>query len=126
MKIIQIIKQLQFVFLDFDGVIKESVKVKSDAFEKMFLPFGNKFAKEIRAHHEANGGMSRYDKLPLYLEWVGEDPLSSLVDKYSAKFSDMVKHNVIESEWVLGVLEYLSEQHDKNTFLLNAFKSFRS
>ena len=33
------------IFFDFDGVIKDSVKVKSESFEKLFLPFGKKVAK---------------------------------------------------------------------------------
>jgi len=26
----------------------------------------------VRAHHEAHGGMSRFDKIPRYLEWARE------------------------------------------------------
>ena len=56
------------VFLDFDGVIKDSVGGKSDAFEKLFLPFGTGISKKVRLHHEDNEGVSRFDKLPLYLK----------------------------------------------------------
>ena len=31
----------QYIFWDFDGVIKDSVLLKSDAFEQLFLNFGD-------------------------------------------------------------------------------------
>ena len=58
------------IFFDFDGVIKDSVRVKSEAFEKLFSSFGDKASKKVRRHHESNGGMSRFEKIPIYLEWV--------------------------------------------------------
>ncbi len=48
------LKEIQSVFIDFDGVIKDSVEAKSDVFEQIFLPFGNNIAKRVRSHHEAN------------------------------------------------------------------------
>ena len=106
------------IFWDFDGVVKDSVEVKADAFEKLFLSFGVNIAKKARKHHEANGGMSRFDKLPIYLEWGGEVPVQSLIDKYSKKFSLLVKQKVIESNWVGGVLDYFEDNANKKTFFL--------
>ena len=67
-----IIKCASIVFWDFDGVIKDSVEVKAAAFERLFLPYGAEIARRVRQHHEAHGGMSRFDKVPLYLAWVME------------------------------------------------------
>ena len=64
------IKGFKVVFWDFDGVIKDSVGVKSDAFESIFLPFGRDVAAKVREHHEKNGGVSRHKKIPLYLAWL--------------------------------------------------------
>ena len=50
-------KEYSNIFWDFDGVIKDSMTVKSDAFEQLFLPFGENIAKKVRTHHEANGGI---------------------------------------------------------------------
>ena len=69
------------IFWDFDGVIKDSVLVKSDAFEELFLPFGSDVAKKIRMHHEDNGGMSRHDKLPIYLNLAGEKNSTNSISK---------------------------------------------
>ena len=106
------------IFWDFDGVIKDSVEVKSDAFEQLFLTFGREIAKKVRRHHEANGGMSRFDKLPLYLKWAGQALSPLLVDKYAQQFSLLVTQRVIDSEWVDGVLEYLQSNHSRQQFFL--------
>ena len=39
-------KEIETIFWDFDGVIKDSVKVKSDAYEQLFSPFGLNFSKK--------------------------------------------------------------------------------
>ena len=114
----QFLTEHPYVFIDFDGVIKDSVEVKSNAFMRLFDPFGQDVAIKVRNHHEENGGMSRYEKLPLYLRWGGEEPSDNLVKEYSKRFSKLVKQNVIDSEWVPGILDFFRKNFDKNTFLL--------
>ena len=111
-------KELVEFLGDADGVIKDSVSVKSDAFELLFLPFGDKVAKKVKKHHEENGGMSRYDKLPIYLNWAGEDSSKELICKFEQKFYQLVKKQVIKSPWVVGVLAYLQIYYKKQFFLL--------
>tara|TARA_B110000008_G_scaffold171009_1_gene170700 strand:+ start:1534 stop:2172 length:639 start_codon:yes stop_codon:yes gene_type:complete len=108
------------IFIDFDGVIKDSVEVKSDAFEQLFLPYGKEIAKKVRLHHEGNGGLSRFDKLRLYLSWSGQIPSKQLINDYADTFSSLVKQKVIDSEWVLGVQKYLAESKNRNFFLITA------
>ena len=112
---IQIVKN---IFWDFDGVIKDSVAVKADAFEQLFLPFGKQLAKKVRLHHEEHGGMSRFDKFPLYLSWSSQEKSESLVNEYAKKFSTLVKQQVIDSRWVDGVLEYWQNNHENQQFFL--------
>jgi phosphoglycolate phosphatase-like HAD superfamily hydrolase len=113
-----LLKEAVATLWDFDGVIKDSVKVKSDAFERLFLEFGKELSKKVRSHHESNGGMSRYEKFPLYLSWAGVETSQAVIEKYDEKFSNMVKQKVIESEWVDGVLEYLYNNHQKQLFFI--------
>ena len=115
---LNLIKKAKTVFWDFDGVIKESVEVKSDAFERLFIPFGKDIAKKVITHHEDHGGMSRFDKLPIYLVWAGKNPTQRIVDQYADKFSQLVKQKVIDSDWVDGIKEYLQEHYHKQQFFL--------
>ena len=112
------IKKAKTIFWDFDGVIKDSVSVKSDAFEELFLPFGSDVAKKIRMHHEDNGGMSRYDKLPIYLNLAGEKYSKDLIIKYEKQFSKLVMNRVINSPWVEGALEYIKTNYKAQKFFL--------
>lgn len=107
-----------FVFLDFDGVIKESVEVKAVAFEQLFAPYGGDIAKRVRVHHEANGGISRYEKLPLYLEWAGIRPNNKTVEEFAMRFSSLAKQGVISSSWVSGMPDYLVNNLKQQTFFL--------
>ena len=68
----QLVKQAQVIFWDFDGVIKDSVQVKSLAFQKIFSEYGFDVVNRVRRHHERNGGMSRFEKFPLYLSWANQ------------------------------------------------------
>ena len=114
-----IIKEAKVVFWDFDGVIKDSIEVKSDAFEEIFIGFGSKLASKVKAHHECNVGMSRFDKLPIYLSWAGIiSPSKKLVEEYENRFSLLVVQKVMDSEWVEGVLEYLQNKHTSQQFFL--------
>lgn len=106
------------IFLDFDGVIKESVCVKTDAYVKLFQPHGSVVCKQIKNHHLANGGMSRFDKIPLYLKWAGLEQNDVEVQNYCDKFSRIVKDKVIASAWVPGVQDFLQSNKEKYIFIM--------
>lgn len=106
------------IFWDFDGVIKDSLEVKALAFEKLFLPFGNEISLRIRQHHECNWGISRYEKIPLYLSWVGEVVSQERVEEYCEAFSRLVFQEVIDSPWVPGVVEYIEQNYGRQYFVL--------
>jgi phosphoglycolate phosphatase-like HAD superfamily hydrolase len=112
------IKYAKVLFWDFDGVIKDSVEVKSNAFEQLFELYGKEVSQRVRNHHEMNGGISRFDKLPVYLEWSGQSSSPSLVEEYSDAYSRLVKQNVINSDWVPGVIEYIELNSKNQVFFL--------
>ena len=108
----------KIIFWDFDGVIKESVSVKTDAYVELFRPYGSNVCKKIKKHHLANGGMSRYDKIPLYLKWAGLKQTDAVVQEFCDKFSGVVKGKVIASAWVPGVEEFLRNNGKNHKFVL--------
>ena len=106
------------IFWDFDGVIKDSVEVKTLAYENLFLPFGRETARRVRLHHESNGGISRFDKIPVYLKWAGEPANPAQVEVYCERFSKSVLQAVIDSPWVPGVREYIRQHFPLQYFVL--------
>lgn len=103
----EILCATKVVFWDFDGVIKDSVEVKTIAYETLFSPYGSDVAARVRQHHENNGGVSRFDKIPLYLTWANKPPIPARIEEFCNRFSKLVLRAVIDSPWVPGVREYL-------------------
>lgn len=110
--------EAEVVFWDFDGVVKESVQVKTDGYASVFAPFGEDVVAQVVRHHEANGGMSRYEKLPLYLEWAGLEPTEAAVAECGKRFAESVVDAVVGAAWVPGVREYLTESRRGRCFVL--------
>jgi phosphoglycolate phosphatase-like HAD superfamily hydrolase len=106
------------VFWDFDGVIKDSVAVKTMGYVRLFERYGPGLAERIREHHEANGGISRFDKIPLYLRWAGQSASPEQVRHHCERFSELVLQAVIDSAWVPGVQEYLRGHCARQYFVL--------
>jgi len=114
----KLLTQSFLVFWDFDGVIKETVNIKEQAFVKLFLPFGQEVTQKVSKHHESNGGMSRFDKFPIYLRWAGIEPQQENVRRYCERFSQLTFNEVINAPWVPGVEDYLRSNHYRQTFVL--------
>jgi len=106
------------IFWDFDGVIKDSVEVKTRAFEQLFQSFGVDIAKRVRGHHEAHGGMSRFEKIPRYLEWAGELAAPERVEEYCRRFAMLTLQGVIDAPWVPGVEAILRNHPLHQSFVL--------
>lgn len=112
------LRRYSVLFWDFDGVIKESVNIKARAYAALFEPFGADLARRVRAHHERNGGLSRLEKIPLYLGWAGVEPDAEVVRRYCEAFSVAVRDRVVGCEWVPGAREYLAENHARQRCVL--------
>jgi phosphoglycolate phosphatase-like HAD superfamily hydrolase len=113
-----LLRRYATLFWDFDGVIKDSVAVKSDAYEHLFAPFGPEVAARVREHHERNGGISRFEKIPLYLGWAGREASEAEASSYCGQFSAAVRQAVIDSPWVPGAREYLHANHAQQSQFL--------
>ncbi len=108
------------IFFDFDGVIADSVNVKTKAFEHMYLPYGNEIVKKVVEHHRANGGMSRFEKFKLYHSTFLDIYLrENEIDDLSKQFSTLVKEGVINAPEVRGSHNFLNEFKNKlNMFVI--------
>lgn len=114
----QLIKQSSVIFWDFDGVIKESVDIKSMAFQKLFEVYGTDVKEMVRIHHESNGGMSRFDKFPIYLKYAGLEVTSEKVLKLCDNFSELVFNGVVNAPWVPGVEHYIRMNSNEQIFIM--------
>ena len=95
-----------FIF-DFDGVIKDSVKVKSEAFVQLYASEGKEFQRKVEEYHLANGGISRYVKFKVWNEWLGRSTSEEAIDELAKNFAQLVIDNVVASPYVKGAIQVL-------------------
>ena len=101
----------KLIFWDFDGVIKESIDVKTKAFVHLFDGYSLKIKDKVRNHHLANGGMSRFEKIPLYMQWAGYNKTQKRINGYCFQFSQIVIVKIITVPWVSVVKDYLRKYY---------------
>lgn len=115
----KILRDAGTVFWDFDGVIKDSVEVKTRAYEKIFVEFGQEVGKKVRLHHQENGGVSRYEKIPYYLKHFVKKTLSqNKIENMIRTFARLVEDEVVTSPWIPGVERILRDNPFKQKFIL--------
>ncbi|PKG32893.1 HAD family hydrolase [Methanoregula sp.] len=96
------------IILDFDGVILESVSVKTEAFRALFS-FSPDHMDEIVQFHIENGGMSRFDKVRhIYTEILKESLPQEKFGALSRRFSELVEDAVARAPFVDGTPEFLA------------------
>jgi phosphoglycolate phosphatase-like HAD superfamily hydrolase len=100
---------VQDIILDFDGVILESVDVKTNAFRQLFS-FTPEYVEEIVRYHIENGGMSRFEKFYHIYSCILKEPLSDKrFNELSQQFSDLVYKAILTTPFVAGSLEFITE-----------------
>ena len=75
-------------------------------------------SNRVRKHHESNGGISRFEKIPLYLSWSNEVVTDKKIQEFCSRFSLLVKQAVIDSPWVDGFLEFFDYHHKSKKYIL--------
>lgn len=112
---------IKSIFFDFDGVLAESVSVKTDAFRQMYAAYGKDFSERVVEFHKANGGVSRFDKFKKFNgEWLGENLDENRIDELSNIFSDLVVNNVINAPSVAGADNFLNNDIIYKKYVISA------
>jgi phosphoglycolate phosphatase-like HAD superfamily hydrolase len=118
MSVLTFLEGKKIIFWDFDGVIKESIDIKSNAFIEIFQNISIETKNKIKTHHLDNGGMSRFEKIPLYLEWASSEISVKSLEYYYNEFEKIVLDGVINAEWVQGVNKFIQEQATHYIFII--------
>ena len=105
----------QAIIFDFDGVVVESGKIKTQAFAELYHPYGEDIVTAVVQFHTQNGGMSRYRKFRHFQEhFLSKPPLTEVEEKQlDIRFSELVVEAVIAAEAVPGAVELIRQQSGK-------------
>jgi HAD superfamily hydrolase (TIGR01549 family) len=99
---------LTTLILDFDGVIVESIPMKTAAFRKVFSFASPKQLEEIIAFHLDNGGMPRYDKFRhIYANILHEELTPDQEERLAAEYSGLTFDAMLTVPYVEGAEELL-------------------
>ncbi len=100
---------LRAIVFDFDGVILESVDIKTRAFEGLFKAYPE-HVHNIVQFHLANGGMSRFDKFKYFYREFLNKPLSEReLEQLGNRFSELVFEAILRCPFVAGAREFLEK-----------------
>ena len=106
-----------FIF-DFDGVLADSVNIKTLAFRELYKEYGDSVLSKVVEHHNANGGMSRFEKFKYYHQnFLKIDLNEEDIEELSNKFSGLVIESVIRCSEIRGAEEYLKKSYRNNKLL---------
>lgn len=95
------------IILDFDGVILESLDIKTKAFLKVYQDYPE-HADEIAQYHLQNGGVSRYKKFVHINSNILKIPIDKdKVEELANIFSEAVVDEMLQCPFVGGALEFL-------------------
>jgi len=109
---------IKAVFFDLDGVIIESVEIKTRAVEQLFARYPEKLP-EIIDYHESNAGISRYIKFRyIYEKILGQELSSQKEAELGERFSRIVLEQVLKAPLVLGAIDFLSQNKDRYYFFI--------
>ena len=109
-----------FVF-DFDGVLADSVEVKTRAFAKLYEPFGENVVAHVVDHHRQNGGMNRFDKFRYYHDKFLGQPLSDRgVEDIALAFSKIVIDEVVASPEIPGAENFIRKYCNEISCFINS------
>lgn len=105
---------LQAIFFDFDGVLADSVDVKTDAFAALYAEHGEDVVRRVVAFHLQHGGVSRFEKIRHYeTVLLGRPAGEERVRALAGRFSDLVEQAVVRSPWIVGARDCLERLHGR-------------
>ena len=112
---------IKAIIFDFDGVVLESLDVKTNAFKKLYESYGSGISKKVVEHHIANGGVSRFDKIKIYHKlFLGEDIDDKILQTIAQKFSEMVVDEIIKVPFVDGAKKFIEDNNRRYLMFISS------
>lgn len=101
-------RRFDAIVFDFDGVLVESVDVKTRAFVELYRPYGEAVTRAVAAYHLEHGGVSRHEKFRhFHRTLLGQTLSEDEEERLAARFSSLVEDAVVGAPWVAGAREFI-------------------
>lgn len=98
------------IIFDFDGVVSDSVNVKTEAFAILYEHYGKDIVERVVKYHLEHGGISRYEKFKYFHKhFLGIDLSQDQISRMGEEFSRIALKKVIDSPYIKGAVEFLEK-----------------
>lgn len=110
---------IRAIAFDFDGVLVESVDIKTNAFRRLFSNETPELVEQIVEYHLRNAGLSRFVKFKAIYRNILKRPLpEAKFQQLCQKFADVVVEEVVACPWVDGAQEFLQKYRERYSFFI--------
>ncbi len=111
-------KMIKQILFDFDGVIIDSMPIKTEAFRKILQNFDPVSVDKLVDYHNLNGGLSRYVKLHYFFQELLSTPVTEEeIYRYANQFSKIVKEELSNKSYLISeVVQFLKENQSNYSF----------
>ena len=110
--------EVKNIIFDFDGVILNSHKTKTEAFEKVFSKYGKSIGKKAKNYHLKNAGKSRYLKFKYILNYLLKYKSSKkIIEDLDREFSNYCDNKILKLKISKNLIKYLKKIIKKKIFL---------
>lgn len=100
------------LLFDFDGVLVDSVHIKTCAFEQLYAEYGPEVRARVVAYHLEHGGKSRYEKFRHFHSAFLGKPLGAAEEaSLGRQFSVLVEDAVVRAPWAAGAREFVEAHY---------------
>lgn len=99
---------IKAIVFDFDGVLVESVDIKTKAFAQLFEKEGAGVVRSVVDYHNRHTGVSRFEKFTyIYKNILKRDLSQETFDALCREFAGIVVDEVVAAPYVRGAKEFL-------------------
>lgn len=105
---------LTCIAFDCDGVILDSVPVKTKAFGRITEPYGEEARDRMLMYHKVHGGVSRYKKFEWFFrEVLGREITPEELQDWGRRYAELAYEEVCRCELIPGIQEVLDTWKDR-------------
>jgi len=112
---------IKAVIFDFDGVLVESVELKTRAFARLFEKEGEVVVSKVVDYHLNNTGVSRFEKFKyIYRDILNRELPDKKFEELCRRFSELVTDEVVAAPYVKGAKEFLDSFHSRYSCFISS------
>lgn len=109
----------QTLVFDCDGVVLNSNKVKTEAFFKAALPYGEAAAQQLVDYHVARGGISRYKKFAWFVQNVVPGQVGPNLEQLLTAYATEVRHGLLTCDIAEGLVQLREKTSHANWLIVS-------